>query len=522
MAKEALDAVKPSPFISKTMLAEAYEALASIAEKLKTQNFEAELHSMSKQELLNSFLAYQRKAFRTLAGLFGEEGVSLYIDNYKDANQYKMQLYIDRIVQFLEAPAKSEVVQLRDFFIETLLSLEASAQRAVSLDSLMSALYAMMQTSYLIQKTAGGDFVTPLLEERVQVAVEKRTSSKASLQFWVAEVKNSEDFARNYLQHVQKALSDPFEAALVQRLITHIETSVDPDAALLYWQRVSSPMNTLYAQLVENKDPHLLQAAVDRLSAYQEVHKNVARALDLLSRADRASNYREALIESWFLLYPRSALSYYADWLQKQIEQGHVVPGEMRQFTLLLEKLPPKTVPLSNVQELLRTHLTATLFWLKWYLSSEDATVPNIVLRLDAALYYQHLIPESTQLELGLQKHTVKKIDELVSKSAIANPLKNELHRIFMQCVRETDQGSDISSLLIKAKMLLQKAEAAPAAPNKAALQTSQMNNVTMQMQQKTLHLSGETSIRLLQEMEREDASLFEKKSIQPEGARPW
>lgn len=523
MATEAIKAVKPSLLISKTMLAEAYGALASIALKLKTQNFEAKLHSMSKQELLNSFLAYQRKEFLTLAQAFGEEGVSLYIDNYKDANQYKMQLYIDRIIQFLEAPAIAEVVQLRDFFIEKLLSLEASSERAESLDSLLSGLYAMMQTSYLIQKTAQGDIALPLLEERVQVAAEKRFSSKASQRFWDAEVKNTEDFAREYLHHVQKALSDPFEAALVQRLSTHIEKSQDPDADLLYWQRLSSHMNTLYAQLIENKDPHLLKAGVDRLSAYQEVHKNVERALDLLSRADRASNYRQALIESWFLLYPRSAMSYYADWLQKQIEQGHVVPEDMREFTGLLARLPPKTLPISTVQELLRTHLTATLFWLKWYLSSEDATVQNIVLRLDAALYYQYLIPERTFEELGLQKLSVKKIDELVSKSTIAKALKNELHSIFTQCVRVLGQGGDISSLLIKAKMLLQKEEAAPVtAPNMARQTTQEKSNLAMQMQKKTLHLSGETSIRLLQEMEREDASLFEKKSLQPEGARPW
>jgi hypothetical protein len=527
-AKVSLNQVKESALVSKSMLTGAYEAFFSVLDMIQKTEMLAAVEKQNKNDLLQDFFEYQQTQFLMLLELLGQDDTLLYVANYKDQNQFLLQAYIDRIILYLQAPAKQDSVLFQEFFTTQFLSLKDTFVNAQGVELILHTLYQMMQNSYLVLQNTLQEDIAGALDVRMNVFLQQHYATKLTRAFWDNQVKSTFSFTMSYLDQKLQSIDDPIKAALLRALISHLEKSKDPLADYRYWQLISNPISRIFSQLFEENDPLLLQAALDRLSAYQEVHKNVQRSLDILSRADLSGNYRKAVFESWFLLYPNLALSFYADWIQKQLELKRDVNEDIELFTNLLSRFIPKAVPLDVLTEALRKKDIPIYFWLKWFLSSSQAEVSNIISKIDAAIYYQYMTPGRNSWQQLLKTVAIKQIDQLVEKSAIVQPLKSKLRKLFLRGIDLANQRGDISVPLLEAKRLLQKEElekASSKTTNQASASPKmapEKSDLSLQLQKKTLHLSGETSIRLLQEMEREDAKLFEKQTQKSVGPKPW
>ena len=509
---------------TSTMLTHAFEVIASLDEQSKQIAFLKLVQSQSKQELLSFGKNELQALFSELRHLENWPDIQLYITDLGYRYQYKVLHFFDRVLVFLHAPSSPEIAKVRDFLIESILSAQSEFRKALDdkqLEPLVHSVYGMIQCVDLVAAEGVNTDIDALLQMRV-----KAFDQPTSLQ------KKTEKFTRAYLDKKISATKG-LEQDLLVRLRKEIQ--MGPYSAILakqheqFWRLLNKPIDESYSELLKIQTKQQFEALIARL----EVEKRDAAVPDL-QKAMKAKDAEGLILTSWYQASPKSMLRYVVSLLVPKVKQrglGNELQLLQRYLGDYAKKHPqflPAFEELSKKNTAFDQYLS--LFWLYSMLQDDPKNIKELseaikqMLVMQQDLFYASTnAPNSLPLGWRLQQSIAKQRASHLDKSGVSKSVLVKLTQIFskidlfLRGAPSKDSSRQVSDLLQQALKLLEQEEKTPSPTVKP-----EKRDLSLQMKKMPLQLAPETSIRLLQEMENEDASLFEKPHSEKAGKKPW
>jgi len=526
----------------------------------------AELYHLDKTALLDRLGGLLLAQFSYLIDVdtaigLDTESHALYMQNSKESIE-RILFCLTRLETFLQAPAKKAEFTIHSFLREEVERLRielVAAYKEASLQKALHTLYRLSSLVLLIQEEREFGDINFLLEERVDIAEERSIESKL-LDFWNEEWSYWQEFCKRYIEQ-KIAVADPFTAKLLQQLEKRLDTA---QALVYYWKILSQPDDATYQMLATMvhavKEVDLAQVArtveplLDRIRLQE-----VMRAIPPLEEMQKShSNLFQQLMTSWFYVNPTRALTFLLSLVSDECSALQNNPTVDRtaaynDYKLLLHLLGlivhdgilkdvyddlVKNEPWFTVQErndLDFFRMSLQLDWLKTMLCGQTENIAGITEAVDYGVefqtktmglirysHYPHF-PETLQLLTKMQEKLIQQplseLKELPTKGPkikkVLALLEDAKTEVKLQ-TKELTSMQKVQDDLIEASKLLHSLQ------SESQTNESQSQNLSQEMQSESLKLDPNLSIRLLQEMERQDSSLKTQSVPQVAGNRPW
>lgn len=367
---------------------------------------------------------------------------------------------------------------------------------------------------------------------------------------------------------LQKRLKNELE------LPPNVERAADD---VYYWKILSQSENVTYKDLAAtlhaapkvdfSRLAHTVNALLDRLSVLQ-VDEAKPPLAAMLSEQSTLVLFQNA-IESWFYVEPQEALSFMFGLLSDECSALHVNPS-IDSFTArtdyhltlhllsLVLKNDNKGILTSVYNDLVKKAswftdkdkkdldfftISLELGWLKEMLTGQTENLEGITHAVDFGVDYQKKTmsllryaqtPEfQSVLDLlsEMQQNLAHSINRGLNTLEVKGPKIKQVIKLTSDAELQTKtQNKELASMqkvlddLEQASKILHsmQSESQSQSNQSKASQAQAPSQASEQMQKQALKLTPNLSIRLLQEMEREDKSLQTQNIPQVTGSRPW
>lgn len=423
--------------------------------------------------------------------------VSLYIEDMRILQEYRVRALVSRAADLLQK--KPGAAFLKPEF-EAAFSDCSKAFSEKNLSDLLRSAYRLL---LLFQSLAAED-VSTVLKMRVD-----------AIQRFPEYIAETEHYIFSLLEQYTP------QNLVVRQIVEMKRVPVTLKSAqydLAFWNLFSQPLEVGFQRLLSINPTALAFHAVE--SRLEVEDKGEAAAV--LKQARQLDNPRPLILKSWFLAYPEQALSYWAGALSQEYKQQGA-GGDLTGFLALFREY------VKNHEEFTRSlqRLTApasrfdtymNLFWLHTMLKEGliDRVQNAKIIQQDIQEAFRYA-PSSVSWIWEAQKQIADQFFSALEKAGFDEKKAAQLHAIFVriQGLLKLDptsaRSSKVLELLDEALKILQ-AESVSPAPQKAEPDDAESKEIQEQLKKKFLNLSPETSIRLLQMMEQDDARLFDTK----------
>ncbi len=528
--------------------------------------------TLDKNALLGQLGGLLQQEFQTLLDAYeangaDEDSLGLYMKAIVDA---RITYCIERLETFMQAPVKKEVKELHGYLLELLQTERKQYLDAFLHGEALQALYTLNTLSNIVllieDEVYSKDVKSALVS--LQAARFEALSSRASpklASFWQGVWQNSLQFTVDYIAK-KASFSDPTTKKLLLLLQKRIQNSafdhIQDDIS--YWNVLSQPEEQTYEALAaalhgaDRVDTAVFNATVDALIDRLHVF-NKDKAIEPLERM-KGQNSTTVLfqdsIESWFYDDQKRALSYLLALVDDEItsmQQDPLFDASIAyaDYQLLCHLLSMCKVEKAVYEDLLRKEswftqkqrrdldfftISLEIGWLKTMLTGEVKTLKGITEAVDFGVDFQTKTIGLVRLseepgftdDLALITTMQQKLVESVGDGLAALPTKGSKIQKVIQLLEDAKKelGRQTSSLKSMQKVQSDLEEASKilhSMQSESESQSSQKSQMSQEMQKANISLTPELSIRLLQEMEREDRSLETQNVPQATGVkRPW
>jgi Mg-chelatase subunit ChlD len=543
--KEAL-ALADVTDLSFSQLTFLYETIVKTKRELDRLDFLQNMQKIGKHELLKMGISELEVFFQELLALKSEKDVpsayiGAYMANFQMAARFKIRLFVDQVVLLLQAPTTEVSTRMRAHLAHSILSSDANIRQAFKqndLEHLLQSLFLLINQIEAVRLEGMRDDILGLLMLRKATCERVQRAPEFFFSFWQEALRDQEAFVFAYIA-LKREHEKGIKKTLLSSLLSRLQEGKDPcqhiEEDILFFKYSQMPFSNLYPMLFQ-KDANFsyILDKLDITIAYakqkDESYEKYEQAKSYLQDAEKAEDARFYILKSWYLIEPDMALLYLSYYLREEVRR--TIPQKDVSFLRkLLEDFSKENPQFEQIAEHLqekkeyltvedRFDLYLTLFWLTEMLQKENFSIKTIAQRIDAAIIMQQDVTVSFTRAPGqvlwgwyLQKGLVENVLHLISKSEMDNQVATKIAKLLSDAILllETVPGSatsqNIERLLLEAKKYLEqeeesKAKEAEAPPTKA-------KELTLELKQQTLTLPPETSVRLLQELERDDRELF-------------
>lgn len=507
-----------------------------------------------------------------------------YYESYDKVQRKHLRLYLSRITTFLSAPAKKQQAAINVFFAKQLGVLENDLARAVmqeNREQFLSSLYTLMSTISVLQGQVLHKDIQVLLDERAAVAARYALDNQSP--FWLEEWKEIVSFSNDYL-NLRERGDDNFENALLKALQRHLNSDPDLDHCLQvakYWEVLSTSEAETFPMLVKMlhgaktvdfaKVKQLLEPLLDRMQAAKipNAVKPLQRALKETKSTSCILLYQDVM-EAWFFADPEKALSFLfqasvsginsIQTKQATSYEAFIAHADMQLLLHILDLLINKdgasviSLVLKDLNRQLSWFsdkqrgdfafytISLELDWLQVALLVRCSNLEEITKTVDFEVILQKKIIalnkfkndkeysssmelfSSMQTQLAVQASKgLSQIKPQGPKLKLADELLKQAIQLAPNQAKDAIVLAQVYTLLEKASEILHSLQA-EAESNKESNAEKQKMSEAPEVPKKALNLSADTSIRLLQEMQREDQGLEKRATTtgQPNSLRPW
>lgn len=511
-----------SESITIGMLTLLYEEIASTKQKVRNAFF-AEDVSVKSKPLFYEFALHEFHAlFTSLATFQNSNGktISLYVKDLGMQYGFKMKVLLKQTVEFLQQiNQKSDGVQVQ-FLQKQFHTLENQffdAMRDGDLEKALQSTYAMIVLLNVCDAKDETDAIQRLLLMRQTVQLE-----------FVQYKDPVDQLVKEYIKDAIEA-REGVQQALLKRLLEEISrVPLSVQSALYdsaFFPLLMQPLDSSFTELLNEKEPAAIvfQATIARLEA-----EGKEGAVSLLQQAQSSTNNKLLIFKSWFAANPAQALSTWSGALAQEIKMGstQLQFDEFLDFFRAYVKIDPKFADmyehLKNEDDRFDKYITLFTF----HAMLQD----DLAAKIQSAISMQQDIlkafsyaPKSVFWSWNIQKSLVEQFKGLVVKLKTPESTAKKLNTLFgkilllLSAEPTTASSEKVAQLLTEALKLLQQ----PEIKQEREEQRTPVE-LTEEMRKKSLNLSPDTSIRLLQMMEQDDADLFTTPQKEKIGARPW
>lgn len=565
------------------------EEIATLEIELSELRKIEELNQESKSELLDSFADLLWGQFFDSSSLFraksaGPSSWQDYFVSFDKIEFAKIQLYLMRLVTFLNAPAKSSQAAMNGFFTRELLELQddmAAAIADLSESDLLLSLYNLMSTVTVMQGQVLGNDITVLLDNRTAVVASFQIDKEND--FWMKEWQAMNNFAGRYLA-AKEANTTGLESALLAILDKQLNREPDVQKCLataFYWQVLSTPETKTFEDLAttlhgaKSVDTAALKKSLEPLLARVKADKitlaipPLENTLKQLVKPSPILLYQDVMI-GWFFADPENSLAFLFHVTSKGMNaiqtksasryDAFIAHADYQLLLHLLDLLIPQQgasvlgAVIVNLNQQLSWFLdpkkndltffrmSLELDWLKTILLVRTATLEKITESVDFEVLFQKKTLTLTRFagdsqylscmeELALmQAQMASEVASALSKMSAKSKKIKEAEDLMDSVVKlAPSQTKDVPTMMQVLTDLAQASEIlhslqSQSESNAASNAEQQSTNLSHEIPKKALQLSADNAIQLLQEMEREDKSLEQPSSanVSAPGGRQW
>lgn len=575
-----------SSFIGRIAL---QEDIANLSYKLAELQQRLSLELLDKTALLDELGGLLQQQFYSVLTLYlannvDRSHIGLYMKAYSETEGKSIFFCIDRLLVFLQAPAKKKVAGMRTFLTSQIEQERSRLQKAVYDADLVGALCALDQLSalvLLVQAEPLKTEIAALLDMRIRIAMEfllAQDIPKKAL-VWQRQWEAMQLFTSAFLAK-KASLSDEMNASLItllqKRLLLEQTRLPGPERVAddaFYWKVLSEPENTTYVSLATalhaaaTADQQLVAktvgALLDRVGVLQVEEAIVP--LKKMLQTDSALLMFQDLVESWVYVDPKSAFSFILGLLSDECSFLHLYPGSesftaktdyhllMRLLSVLLKTEDNRVIALVYDDLMQRGHwfsdqekseldffaISLQLAWLKELFTGHVDTLEGITNAVDFGLEFQKKtmlllrfaqkpeFQELLDLLSQMQEKCVSTIQDGLHKLSAKGPKIKQVIALIADAQRQViRQNKELASMqavlndLEQASKILHSMKSESKAESQAS--TSSQAPQPSPLQKQALKLSPELSIRLLQEMQQQDKSLQTQNIPQVSGLKPW
>jgi len=526
--------------ISYSRLAYLYEAIFVTKQANKRLEFLHEMQKEGKQELLQVGIVELEDLMQKLFMLQDVEDPSAtypYIANFSMAHGYKIRLFVDQIVLFLQAPSSTVSAKMRSFLVDAVLSTKEAIFVAIAkndLEKLLESIFLLIEQVKLIRFEGTQKDIEGILLLRKETC-ELRKNAKES--FWKNALSVQDAFIRAYIElkiahtNVQESV---YLTQLVERLAKERAPCTNYEADILFWKYIQMPFSRLYPMLFHKEAD--FSYVLDKLSAAIQIAKlqdapyeKFEEAKNTVEKGMHGEDRRFYIIASWYAIDPKNALLFLSYYIRQEIK-GRLSEEDVSFLVKLLDEFSQDAF--ASVQKHLREKkafvtesdrfdLYVTLVWLTGMLQDDDASVQAIAQRVDAAIVLQQdatvaftKAPDVVTWVWYLQHSLVEKIADVVKKSTLDKVLAKKIATLleeameYLELAPNRSSSKNVQKILLDIKKLLES-EAQSQAKEEQKEPPKKARELELEMKKRTLNVSKESSVRLLQELELDDRKLF-------------
>lgn len=450
----------------------------------------------------------------------------------------------------------------------------------------MSILNQLSNMVLLIQAEVTKSDVTAMLDNRLELAMQYYLASNDEKlsSFWKNEWQQNEEWCTLFLEKKASLAVEPFDAALLTQLRKRLKNEQlalpDAEACLadkFYWQILSQNETITYTNLASalhgaSKVDYgvlnqIVAALLDRIALLQ-VDEAKPALEDMLSQKSPILLFQDA-VESWFYVQPQKALSYMFSSLEEECNALQTDPS-LDSFTARTDyhlvvhllsiflKKDSKGMLMQVYQDLMKKvswftakdkkdldffTMSLELSWLKELLTEQAEGLEGITNTVDVGVDFQkktmillrYAQEPNFQATLDLLSQMQERLTNIVSKALDDLPKKGPKIKQVIALISDAEtnaktQNQELASMqavqddLEQASKILHslKSESQSQSQQSQSNAESKSSDLSKEMQQKALKLAPELSIRLLQQMEKDDRSLETQNIPQVTGTRPW
>ncbi len=476
-----------------------------------------------------------------------------------------MQLFLQEEIQKLQE-------QLRSSFVST------------NIVEALSTLDELSSMVLLVQAEVAKREIVALLDGRTEVAMEYLLAKRSQklLSFWQDQWQVREQFVLRFLTKKASTLLEPDSklVLLLQKKIDaeqnkapSVQVTVD-DA--FYWKILSQKENKTYLDLAMSLHgiakvdyvvlKKIVNALLDRVDVLQQEEAK-APLIDMLTMQSPLLLFQDA-VESWFYVDSKAALSFMFDTLIAECSQLQLNPtmdsflartdyhlvmhlvgilikeGDLVDVAEVYDDLMKKISWFSTREKKDFDFFTMNLqlSWLKEKLVGQTKNLEGITAAVDFAVEFQKKtmslvryskdtsFQQTLNLLSQMQQQLTHKVADALDKLDTKGPKIKQVITLVAQAEENTKrQNKELASMqavlndLQKASEILHSMKSKSEDESESSKASPQLEGgASEQMEKQALKLAPELSIRLLQEMERQDKSLKTQNIPQASGLRPW
>ncbi|MCE5294120.1 MAG: hypothetical protein LLF94_05850 [Chlamydiales bacterium] len=572
--KKLLGDVPITSFVATTQV---QEDIANITRALKVLQTRLSLAELNKTALLDELGGMLNQEFFALLDLYVAAGadsqnIGLYMQEEVNQNVGAITFAIDKLLVFLQAPGKSDVVSMHAYLASEIEGQKQKLVDAFASDDMAGSLSALNQMAFLVQQVqaeVSSSETTTFLDARTEIAMEYSLAKDAKLvDFWHGQWQETlQAFLRfiAFKESHSNSTDAAFYGLLQKRIEAHtavpsVQTTVEDT---YYWKILTQKTHKTYLDLAtELHGAHQLDitntihALRDRLIILEK--PEAIKALD-------TTPLFQNIILSWFYVEPDVALAFIINLVADEATALHTNQQQdsaiaKSDFQLLLHLLELSDSSVAHVREDLAKKqdwfttkekkdfdfftMSLELGWLKEVLTGSISNFEGITTRVDFGVDFQKKtltllrynqepqFQPTIDLLSEMQEHTCSTTYDALSKLPTRGPKIQQATNLVQDAVKNAKvQNNNLSNMhalledLEQASKILHSLQSESNSSNSKeskSKQDSQDAKPSQDLKKQTLKLSPELSIRLLQEMEKEDQSLKEQIIPQVNATRPW
>jgi len=545
------------------------------------------LEQMAKSQFLDRFseLLYTKRQWvmkLVTAERESSQESKLYLDYFNTDAMPTLSLYLERLLLYLQAPAKESEQMRHEYLQKVLRTLYQEMKQAIIDDEpleLLVSLQELLHFVLIVQGKALNRDIQVILDNRLEVAAYYSLTEKTSplLLFWQDVWQDELGLYQRFLDVIVDDTQDQSKKALLQALNRRLDRAGTEPSVIValddisYWKILSADEKETFLEqalllhgaknIARNSLEKTLQALSDRLEAMGM--PKAREALLLMKHEESPILLFQDLMQSWYLADPSGAISYLIDTLQEELP-ALLVPNPAASlqfvartdFQLLYHLLENETAKsIKDVRQDLAKRiswfsdpkraqldyykLSLDLSWLKEKLVKRQGTIESITHNVDFGVDFQkktmglvrfsgeigitQLLEEISWMQYELANTVASDLARLPKrgpKIKQVQEIMEQVKRGVIGQVRELSIMQQVLGLLEKASQILHSLQSESLSEQSGEL--TQNEDLSMQMQNKALRLTPENSIRLLQEMAKQDRGLEVKVESQVTGPKPW
>lgn len=585
VAKNVIPNVSLSSFTSRTQL---QEDIANLSSKQSSFQQLFTLEQLDKSSLLNDLGGRLQQQFFALlhlymAGNIDELHLGLYMQAYAEQDLGFILFALDRLMLYLQAPAKAPVAGMHAFFEAELLKQKNALQEAFKQQNpanALSALDMLLASVLLIEAQTLETECTVLLELRIQLAMQCMLAQNEPKlgAFWQSQWQQIGQFFERFLAKKAALSAEPAASllALLQKRLRLASLAVAEAADdALYWKILSQPENTTYMDLVgmlhaadsveRDSIRKVVQALIDRIEVLGFTDAKPL-LIKMLATDSPLLLFQDA-VTSWMYVDPKAAFSFMLGRLVDECASLHMMPESdsftartdyhlvMHMLELYLKNNNNKVVAGAYESLMQRVHwftdkekkeldffaISLQLSWLKEIITGQTDSLQGITQAVDFGVEFQkktmallrYMLEPNFQSLVDtlteMQQLLIQNVAKALQKRKDKGPKIKQVISLVADAQKEVkSQNRQLASMqavlnsLEQASKILHsmQSESQEESQSSGSSQEPESHQELKQMQ--AIKLAPELSIRLLQEMQQQDKGLQTQSLPQTTGARPW